>query len=166
MFVRFACIQAQMSLRFIATVAVLVVLCARWLGLLMTCCCAVRVFYPLLFFLQVNKVAGNFHFAAGHSYQQGSMHIHDMAPFSDKTLDFSHTIKSLAFGKTYPVRAQLLYWNPCATSELPAPSSCGSVLLGVASTKASGVDPAMVYLPMLWQGLSTLLSCAVLCCRA
>lgn len=53
--------------------------------------------------LQVNKVAGNFHFAAGHSYQQGSMHIHDMAPFTDKTLDFSHTIRSLSFGKPYPV---------------------------------------------------------------
>jgi hypothetical protein len=53
--------------------------------------------------MQVNKVAGNFHFAAGHSYQQGSMHIHDMAPFTEKTLDFSHTIRSLSFGKPYPV---------------------------------------------------------------
>lgn len=52
--------------------------------------------------LTVNKVAGNFHFAAGHSYQQGSMHIHDMAPFTDKTLDFSHTIRALSFGKPYP----------------------------------------------------------------
>lgn len=34
--------------------------------------------------LDVNKVAGNFHFAAGRSYQQGSVHIHDMAPFADK----------------------------------------------------------------------------------
>lgn len=52
--------------------------------------------------LTVNKVAGNFHFAAGHSYQQGSMHIHDMAPFTDKTLDFSHKIHSLSFGQSYP----------------------------------------------------------------
>eukprot|EP00878_Enallax_costatus_P011895 GHUV01012419.1.p1 GENE.GHUV01012419.1~~GHUV01012419.1.p1 ORF type:complete len:384 (+),score=81.13 GHUV01012419.1:266-1417(+) len=52
--------------------------------------------------LSVNKVAGNFHFAAGHSYQSGSMHIHDMAPFVDKTLDFSHRIHSLSFGKQYP----------------------------------------------------------------
>lgn len=54
--------------------------------------------------VQVNKVAGNFHFAAGHSYQQGSMHIHDMAPFTDKTLDFTHKIHGLSFGKAYPVR--------------------------------------------------------------
>lgn len=56
--------------------------------------------------VQVNKVAGNFHFAAGHSYQQGSMHIHDMAPFTDKTLDFSHKIHSLSFGQSYPVSDQ------------------------------------------------------------
>lgn len=52
--------------------------------------------------LEVNKVAGNFHFAAGRSFQQGSVHIHDMAPFSDKTLDFTHTIKRLSFGPQYP----------------------------------------------------------------
>lgn len=52
--------------------------------------------------LEVNKVAGNFHFAAGRSFQQGSMHIHDMAPFFDKKLDFSHTIKRISFGQDYP----------------------------------------------------------------
>eukprot|EP00882_Tetradesmus_deserticola_P010657 GHRQ01011257.1.p1 GENE.GHRQ01011257.1~~GHRQ01011257.1.p1 ORF type:complete len:399 (+),score=139.27 GHRQ01011257.1:579-1775(+) len=52
--------------------------------------------------LSVNKVAGNFHFAAGHSYQSGSMHIHDMAPFADKALDFTHKVHSLSFGKPYP----------------------------------------------------------------
>lgn len=59
--------------------------------------------------LQVNKVAGNFHFAAGHSYQSGSMHIHDMAPFADKTLDFTHKIHSLSFGQPYPVGA--VWWS-------------------------------------------------------
>ncbi|KAF8069699.1 ergic3 [Scenedesmus sp. PABB004] len=54
--------------------------------------------------ITVNKVAGNFHFAAGHSYQSGAMHIHDMAPFADKTLDFTHTVKALSFGRPYPVR--------------------------------------------------------------
>jgi hypothetical protein len=58
----------------------------------------------LAFVLQVNKVAGNFHFAAGHSYQSGSMHIHDMAPFADKVLDFTHKVHSLSFGQPYPVR--------------------------------------------------------------
>jgi hypothetical protein len=52
--------------------------------------------------LDVNKVAGNFHFAAGRSFQQGSVHIHDMAPFADKTLDFTHTVKRLSFGPQYP----------------------------------------------------------------
>lgn len=52
--------------------------------------------------LSVNKVAGNFHIAAGHSYQSGSMHIHDMAPFNDKVLDFTHKVHSLSFGQPYP----------------------------------------------------------------
>lgn len=72
--------------------------CAATPATCLALCCAV----------QVNKVAGNFHFAAGHSYQQGSMHIHDMAPFTDKTLDFSHTIRALSFGKPYPVGAVCL----------------------------------------------------------
>ncbi|GAX82664.1 hypothetical protein CEUSTIGMA_g10090.t1 [Chlamydomonas eustigma] len=52
--------------------------------------------------LEVNKVAGNFHFAPGRSYQQGSMHVHDIAPFGDSLLDFTHTINKLSFGKPYP----------------------------------------------------------------
>src|SRR5690606_22433669 len=32
--------------------------------------------------LQVNKVAGNFHFAPGKSFQQQHMHVHDLQPFS------------------------------------------------------------------------------------
>jgi hypothetical protein len=116
--------------------------------------------------LQVNKVAGNFHFAAGHSYQQGSMHIHDMAPFSDKTLDFSHTIKSLAFGKTYPVRARLLCWKPRATELLGLSTSSCETFLHVVASAASGVDPELVYLPTLQQESLTLLLCPVLCCRA
>lgn len=39
--------------------------------------------------LEVNKVAGNFHFAPGRSYQQGNMHVHDIAPFGDAHMDFS-----------------------------------------------------------------------------
>eukprot|EP00798_Chlamydomonas_sp_ICE-L_P002491 gene2491-5419_t len=39
--------------------------------------------------VKVNKVAGNFHFAPGKSYQQAIM-------------DFSHTIHTLAFGDPYP----------------------------------------------------------------
>ncbi|GIM11658.1 hypothetical protein Vretimale_15170 [Volvox reticuliferus] len=52
--------------------------------------------------LEVNKVAGNFHFAPGRSYQQGSMHVHDIAPFGDAVIDFRHTINKLSFGAPYP----------------------------------------------------------------
>lgn len=34
-------------------------------------------------FLEVNKVAGNFHFAPGKSFQQAGMHVHDLMPFQD-----------------------------------------------------------------------------------
>lgn len=48
------------------------------------------------------QVAGNFHFAPGRSFQQGNMHVHDMAPFAGQKLDFSHTVNKLSFGKPYP----------------------------------------------------------------
>lgn len=83
-------------------------------------------------------MAGNFHFAAGHSYQQGSMHIHDMAPFTDKTLDFSHKIHSLSFGQSYPVSDQpvgVLALMPVESAsisamcpELGAGTACGCEL--------------------------------------
>ena len=31
--------------------------------------------------LEVNKVAGNFHFAPGKSFQQANMHVHDFLAF-------------------------------------------------------------------------------------
>lgn len=52
--------------------------------------------------LKVNKVAGNFHFAPGHSFQRGSVHVHDLKPFENKKLDFTHQINHLSFGKKYP----------------------------------------------------------------
>ena len=52
--------------------------------------------------LTVNKVAGNFHFAPGRSYQQGPLHVHDLKPFQDKVLDFTHRIHHLSFGRPYP----------------------------------------------------------------
>jgi len=32
-------------------------------------------------FLEVNKVAGNFHFAPGKSFQQSGVHVHDLLAF-------------------------------------------------------------------------------------
>jgi hypothetical protein len=53
--------------------------------------------------MKINKVAGNIHFAPGHSFQQGAMHLHDLAPFAgEKPFDFSHEINKLAFGLEYP----------------------------------------------------------------
>eukprot|EP00887_Chlorella_sp_A99_P002342 scaffold10.g2342.t1 len=53
--------------------------------------------------LLINKVAGNFHFAPGRSYQQGNMHIHDLSPFKQgQAFDFSHTVNKLAFGQEFP----------------------------------------------------------------
>uniref|UniRef100_A0A8C8TDV8 Endoplasmic reticulum-Golgi intermediate compartment protein n=1 Tax=Peromyscus maniculatus bairdii TaxID=230844 RepID=A0A8C8TDV8_PERMB len=64
-------------------------------------------------FLEVNKVAGNFHFAPGKSFQQSHVHvhaveIHDLQSFGlDNTLVFlqinmTHYIKHLSFGEDYP----------------------------------------------------------------
>ncbi|KAJ3382593.1 hypothetical protein HDU84_004201 [Entophlyctis sp. JEL0112] len=50
--------------------------------------------------IEVNKVAGNFHFAPGRSFQQGGMHVHDLSAFGrdGANYDFTHTIHQLAFG--------------------------------------------------------------------
>lgn len=53
-------------------------------------------------YLLVNKVAGNFHFAPGKSFQQHHMHIHDLQPFKNAKFNLSHTINRLSFGKEFP----------------------------------------------------------------
>jgi len=53
-------------------------------------------------YLLVNKVAGNFHFAPGKSFQQHHMHVHDLQPFKDIKYNLSHTIHRLSFGKEFP----------------------------------------------------------------
>ena len=52
--------------------------------------------------LDVNKVAGNFHFAPGKSFQYGNMHVHDLMPFHTKKFDMSHEITKLSFGEAFP----------------------------------------------------------------
>ena len=52
--------------------------------------------------LDVNKVAGNFHFAPGKSFQHGNMHVHDLMPFHTKKFDMSHKITKLSFGEAFP----------------------------------------------------------------
>eukprot|EP00038_Savillea_parva_P009238 m.182194 g.182194 ORF g.182194 m.182194 type:complete len:388 (-) comp15467_c0_seq1:133-1296(-) len=53
-------------------------------------------------FLLVNKVAGNFHFAPGKSFQQHNVHIHDLQPFGRRAFNMTHSIKRLSFGTEYP----------------------------------------------------------------
>ncbi|RKO82813.1 endoplasmic reticulum vesicle transporter, partial [Blyttiomyces helicus] len=52
-------------------------------------------------YIEVNKVAGNFHLAPGKSFQQSHMHVHDLHRYSSagSGYDFSHTIHSLSFGE-------------------------------------------------------------------
>ncbi len=52
--------------------------------------------------LEVNKVAGNFHFAPGKSFQHAHMHIHDLAQYSGHKFNMSHRINSLSFGEPFP----------------------------------------------------------------
>ena len=50
--------------------------------------------------IEVSKVQGNFHFAPGRSFQQGSAHVHDLHDFkpSNYSFSFEHFIHSIAFG--------------------------------------------------------------------
>jgi hypothetical protein len=51
---------------------------------------------------QVSKVAGNFHFAPGHSYDAYGYHLHDVRFLEGLHLDFSHKIHHLSFGERHP----------------------------------------------------------------
>ncbi|VFR00353.1 unnamed protein product [Cuscuta campestris] len=53
-------------------------------------------------FLEVNKVAGNFHFAPGKSFQQSNVHVHDLLAFQKDSFNISHKINRLAFGDYFP----------------------------------------------------------------
>ncbi|XP_075440944.1 endoplasmic reticulum-Golgi intermediate compartment protein 3-like isoform X2 [Ascaphus truei] len=53
-------------------------------------------------FLEVNKVAGNFHFAPGKSFQLSHVHVHDLQSFGLDNINMTHHIKHLSFGRDYP----------------------------------------------------------------
>eukprot|EP01117_Protostelium_nocturnum_P017237 TRINITY_DN698_c0_g1_i1.p1 TRINITY_DN698_c0_g1~~TRINITY_DN698_c0_g1_i1.p1 ORF type:complete len:376 (+),score=129.04 TRINITY_DN698_c0_g1_i1:114-1241(+) len=53
-------------------------------------------------FLEVNKVAGNVHFAPGKSFQHQHMHVHDLQPFKNMNFNLSHHIHKFSFGLEYP----------------------------------------------------------------
>uniref|UniRef100_A0A2K6M8F1 Endoplasmic reticulum-Golgi intermediate compartment protein n=1 Tax=Rhinopithecus bieti TaxID=61621 RepID=A0A2K6M8F1_RHIBE len=51
-------------------------------------------------FLEVNKVAGNFHFAPGKSFQQS--HVHGDSGWCRLQINMTHYIQHLSFGEDYP----------------------------------------------------------------
>ncbi|XP_059158258.1 endoplasmic reticulum-Golgi intermediate compartment protein 3-like [Physella acuta] len=53
-------------------------------------------------YLEVNKVAGNFHIAPGKSFQQKHVHVHDMQSLSGAKFNVTHRINHLSFGIDYP----------------------------------------------------------------
>ncbi|XP_028406041.1 endoplasmic reticulum-Golgi intermediate compartment protein 3-like [Dendronephthya gigantea] len=53
-------------------------------------------------YLEVTKVAGNFHFAPGKSFQQQHIHVHDLQPFGGHQFNLTHHIRHLSFGEKYP----------------------------------------------------------------
>ncbi|KAL1822035.1 hypothetical protein DCAR_0309843 [Daucus carota subsp. sativus] len=53
-------------------------------------------------FIEVNKVAGNFHFAPGKSFRQSNVHVHDLLVFQMDSFNISHKINRLAFGDYFP----------------------------------------------------------------
>ncbi|ORX84778.1 endoplasmic reticulum-golgi intermediate compartment protein 3-like protein [Basidiobolus meristosporus CBS 931.73] len=50
-------------------------------------------------FIEVNKVAGNFHITSGESFTTGGMHVHNThnTPYLE-TIDFTHHVHQLSFG--------------------------------------------------------------------
>jgi len=75
-------------------------------------------------FLQVNRVAGNFHFAPGKSFQHAHMHIHDLAAFNSGEFNVSHRINRLSFGADYPGII-----NPLDAAERSLPTATGGMFM-------------------------------------
>lgn len=59
-------------------------------------------------YLEVNRVAGNFHVAPGRSFQQHHLHVHDLLPYSSTDFNVSHTIRHLSFGTKIPGKSNPL----------------------------------------------------------
>ncbi|XP_031132206.1 endoplasmic reticulum-Golgi intermediate compartment protein 3-like [Ipomoea triloba] len=52
--------------------------------------------------LEVNKVAGNFHFSPGKSFHHANVQLSDLLAFQMDTYNISHTINKLSFGASIP----------------------------------------------------------------
>ncbi|CAF1064964.1 unnamed protein product [Rotaria sordida] len=53
-------------------------------------------------YLEVNKVAGNFHIAPGQSFQQQHLHVHSLRNIRLNLLNTTHYINDLSFGEYFP----------------------------------------------------------------
>ncbi|XP_057421750.1 uncharacterized protein LOC130715649 [Lotus japonicus] len=52
--------------------------------------------------LEVNKVAGNFHFSTGKSFLQSAIFLTDLLALQDNHYNISHKINKISFGDHYP----------------------------------------------------------------
>ncbi|KAJ7968181.1 endoplasmic reticulum-Golgi intermediate compartment protein 3-like [Quillaja saponaria] len=52
--------------------------------------------------LEVNKVAGNFHFAPGKSFHQSNIFMNDLLSFQKDNYNISHKINKVTLGKSFP----------------------------------------------------------------
>ncbi|CAG0880435.1 unnamed protein product, partial [Darwinula stevensoni] len=50
-------------------------------------------------YLDVNRVGGNFHFAPGKTYSGEHVHVHDLQTMSLESVNLTHTIQHLSFGR-------------------------------------------------------------------
>lgn len=65
-------------------------------------------------FLEVNKVAGNFHFAPGKSFQQSSVHVHDILTFQKDSFNvryYIHAWMSDLISETSKVFSDELFYH-------------------------------------------------------
>lgn len=68
-------------------------------------------------YLEVNKVAGNFHIAPGQSFEQRNFHVHSLRNIHLNMLNTSHLIKDLSFGEYFPDQINPLSNTQQATNE-------------------------------------------------
>lgn len=68
-------------------------------------------------YLEVNKVAGNFHIAPGQSFEQRNFHVHSLRNIRLNMLNTTHQINDLTFGEYFPNQINPLSNTAQVTSE-------------------------------------------------
>lgn len=70
-------------------------------------------------YLEVNKVAGNFHIAPGQSFEQRNFHVHSLRNIHLEMLNTTHYINDLTFGEYFPNQINPLSHTKQVTGEGP-----------------------------------------------